>query len=182
MVAHVDPARWDAELICGDLREGGLKSLTDRGDANPDHEGAVERGRDRGALERPRCVGLRVSGQAEPDALTALAAARSFRAQRVVVGMVEQAFEEGGKVPTLVRDRRCLTSVEGERHPVHWDQASASHICGIDVELSGDEVDHPLADEGRLRHARPAKRPDRRPVAQDGGRLDLERPPRIGTR
>ena len=56
----------------------------------------------------------------------------------------------------------CRAEVVDERHLGRGDQVAAAQLDRIEAELGRDDVEHPLAHEGRLRHARPAVRADRR--------------------
>jgi hypothetical protein len=93
----------------------------------------------------------------------------------------QQRLEERRKVPALVdQRRRPRAEIEEMGDRVRRHEVPAAELDRIEVECPRDAVEHHLTDVRRLGRARPAHRPDRRPVGENARRLDREGLPRVG--
>ena len=168
----------DAELVRGDLRE--------RRSRSPGRARRRRRAR-RPSRRRSASTDASSNGPIPPSSTVAAtptptraARLRGQRPQAVDVRLVEQPLEEGREVAAAVDDRRRVRAeVVHERHAVGGHEVAAPQLDRVEAELAGDDVEHALADERRLRHPRAAVRADRRPVRQHGVRRDRERLPHV---
>ncbi len=104
----------------------------------------------------------------------------ALRLQLREIRLLEHLLEGGREVATRVHDRRRVgPEVVRERHLVGPHEIASAQIDRAHAQLAGQDVEHALAHERRLRHSRTAVRADGRPVRQHRVRGHRERVPGV---